>query len=300
MKAAIVNETPNTRTAEFSDAMVSTYETWAEPLSARLAKVALGRTTVSAGDRVLDIGAGTGALTLQAAALGARVTAIDLSSAMVARLTQRLAPYPECKVLVMDGQALTFDDSTFDAAFSIVSATLFPNWGGALDEAVRVVRPSGWLGIVHWASPYGADIFTILLRALKKLPLPAGSLNAPEITVLRSADEFRAALEARECEVVGVELLDAPSPLPAPESFMDTLDPIYRIFPTYGSLDKHQRDELRILLAEETRRWIKEDVPAGRTAKAHLAIARRVSRPVDHLVSEMERRVERSRSSSSS
>jgi hypothetical protein len=40
---------------------------------------------------------------------------------------------------------------------------------------------------------------------------------------------------------------------------------------------------------EEARRWIKEDVPAGRTAKAHLAIARRLFHPVDHLVSEMER-----------
>ena len=156
-----------------------------------------------------------------------------------------------------------------------MSTTLFPDWGAGLNEAVRVVRPGGWIGIVHWASPYGADIFTILLRALKKLPLPAGSLNAPEITVLRSADEFRAALEARKCEVVKIELLDAPSPLPAPGSFMDTLDPFYRIHPTYRSLDERSRGELRILLAEETRRWIKEDVPAGRTAKAHLAIARR-------------------------
>jgi ubiquinone/menaquinone biosynthesis C-methylase UbiE len=230
---------------------------------------------VSAGDRVLDIGAGTGALTLQATALGARVTAIDLAPNMVDRLTERLAPYPECKALVMDGQALAFEDGAFDATYSVQSTTLFSNRGAALDEAVRVVRLSGWIGIVHWASPYGADIFAILLRALKKLPLPAGSLNAPEITVLRSADEFRTALESRECEVVDVELLDAPSPLPAPESFMDTLDPIYRVLPTYGSLDERQREELRLLLAEETQRWIKEDVPAGRTAKAHLAIARR-------------------------
>jgi 16S rRNA A1518/A1519 N6-dimethyltransferase RsmA/KsgA/DIM1 with predicted DNA glycosylase/AP lyase activity len=92
---------------EFFNAMVGAYKTWAEPLTARLSQVALGRTTVSAGDRVLDIGAGTGALSLQAAALGASVTAIDLASAMVARLNQRLAPYPECKALVMDGEALT-------------------------------------------------------------------------------------------------------------------------------------------------------------------------------------------------
>jgi ubiquinone/menaquinone biosynthesis C-methylase UbiE len=274
-KGAIVKESSIKFTAESFDAMVSTYETWAEPLSSGLAKLALERTTVSAGERVLDIGAGTGALTLQAAALGARVTAIDLAPKMVDRLSERLAPYPECKALVMDGQALTFEDSTFDAAFAIMSATLFPNWAVALDEAVRVVRPGGWIGIVHWASPYGADTFTILLRALKKLPLLVDSLNAPEITALRSADEFRAALEARECAVVGVELVDAPSPLPAPESFMDTLDPFYRIFPTYSSLDEHQRDTLRLLLAEEVQQWIKEDVPAGRTAKAHLAMARR-------------------------
>jgi hypothetical protein len=62
------------------------------------------------------------------------------------------------------------------------------------------------------------------------------------------------AVEARECEVVDVERLDAPSPLPAPDSFMDTLDPIYRSLPTYYSLDEHLRGELRILLAKEARR----------------------------------------------
>jgi predicted RNA methylase len=42
--------------------MASAYETWAEPVSVRLAQVALGKTSVRAGDRVLDTGAGTGAL----------------------------------------------------------------------------------------------------------------------------------------------------------------------------------------------------------------------------------------------
>ena len=91
-----MNENPNTLTAGFFDTMVAASETWAEPLSARLAQVALEQTSVRAGDYVLDIGAGTGALAVQAAELGARVTAIDLSSAMVARLNQRLAPFPEC------------------------------------------------------------------------------------------------------------------------------------------------------------------------------------------------------------
>ena len=67
---ASMNETPNTGTAELFDAMVAAYETWGEPLSARLAQAALEKTSVRAGDCVLDIGAGTGALAHQAAALG--------------------------------------------------------------------------------------------------------------------------------------------------------------------------------------------------------------------------------------
>jgi SAM-dependent methyltransferase len=180
----------------------------------------------------------------------------------------------------MDGEALTFEDSTFDAAFSVLSTTLFSNWSAGLDEAVRVIRPGGWVGIVHWASPEGADIFTILSRALKQLSLPTGSPDAPKLTALMSVHELRAALETRECEVIDVERIDAPSTLPTPESFMDTLDPIYRSCRTYQPLDVDLRDELRILFAEEARRWIKEDVPAGRTAKVHLALARRFGRPL--------------------
>jgi hypothetical protein len=151
---------------------------------------------------------------------------------------------------------------------------------------------------VHWASPQGSDIFAIFLRALKKLALP-DSPDAPKLAEL-SAHDLRGALEDRKCEVMEVELLDALGPLPTPEKFMDTLDPFYRVHPTYRSLDEHLRGELRILLADEARRWIKEDVPAGRTAKAYLAIARRLFRPGDYLVSEAESVVGGSHASRSS
>ena len=124
---------------------------------------------------------------------------------------------------------------------------LVSRWGAGLDEAVRVVRPGGWIGIVHWANPQGADIFSILSRALKKLPLPTDSPDRPKVTVIMSVHELRDALEARECEVMDVERLDAPSPLPTPESFMDMLNHVYRTFATYRSLGEH----LRGLLVEQ-------------------------------------------------
>jgi hypothetical protein len=138
----------------------------------------------------------------------------------------------------------------------------------------------GWLGVVHWAKPEGADIFTILSRALKQLPLPTGSPDEPKLTALMSAHELRAALEARGSEVKEVERLDAPSPLPPPESFMDTLDPIYSSLPAYRLLDETMRSELRVLLGQEARRWVEQTVPAGRTAKVHLALARRSGQPL--------------------
>ena len=61
---------------------------------------------------------------------------------------------------------------------------------------------------------------------------------------------------------------------------MDTLDSIYGTFSTYRLLDETMRGELRVLLAREARRWVEEDVPAGRTAKAHVALARRSGRPL--------------------
>jgi ubiquinone/menaquinone biosynthesis C-methylase UbiE len=63
----------------------------------------------------------------------------------------------------MDGQALTFEDSTFDAAFSILSATLFPDWSAGLDEAVRVVRLGGcwgsYIGQTHMARISSASFY---------------------------------------------------------------------------------------------------------------------------------------------
>ena len=66
-------------------------------------------------------------------------------------------------------------------------------------------------------------------------------------------------------------------PIAAAGNFMDALDPIYNVLPTYRLLHQTMRAELRILLAGEALRWVEPDVPAGRTAKVHLALARRLN-----------------------
>jgi len=59
--------------------------------------------------RLLDVACGSGALSIPAARLGARVTGADLSPDMIQRLTaQALAEGPNLEGRVMDGQALEF------------------------------------------------------------------------------------------------------------------------------------------------------------------------------------------------
>lgn len=63
------------------------------------------------GTRVLDIGAGRGAISAAAAARGCRVTAVDAAPAMVARLARE---HPDVRASVMDAHRLAFGDASFE------------------------------------------------------------------------------------------------------------------------------------------------------------------------------------------
>ncbi len=90
-----------------------------------------------AGERVLDIGCGRGAVLLAAARrVGAagQAVGIDLSPAMIAN----------CRtVAAMDAQRLAFAAASFDAVLSGFMLFLCPAPQRALEHALRVLRPGG-------------------------------------------------------------------------------------------------------------------------------------------------------------
>lgn len=99
---------------------------------------------IMAGDNVLDIGAGTGRLSMEAFRVGANVTAVDTSKDMLAVINKK---EKRINTVVVQDEKLPFDDESFDKVISCEVMVHFVNWKNFLKEHCRVVKNGGY--IVH-------------------------------------------------------------------------------------------------------------------------------------------------------
>ncbi|WP_196279304.1 class I SAM-dependent methyltransferase [Catellatospora vulcania] len=93
-----------------------------------------------AGCRVLDLGAGRGALTAPALARGCAVTAVDAAPAMVERLS---ADHPAATAYVMDAEDLDLPADSFDLVVSSFVIHVLDRPAAGVAEAYRVLAPGG-------------------------------------------------------------------------------------------------------------------------------------------------------------
>ncbi|KUH85377.1 hypothetical protein AU186_01140 [Mycobacterium sp. GA-1999] len=110
---------------------------------------------VRAGDRVLDVAAGSGNAAIPAAKLGAVVTASDLTPELFDAGRRIAAEHGvDVEWVEADAEALPFADDSFDIVMSCVGAMFAPHHQDTADEMLRVVRPGGTIGMINW-TPQG-------------------------------------------------------------------------------------------------------------------------------------------------
>jgi SAM-dependent methyltransferase len=135
----------------------SMVETFLTPLGPRLVEAA----GIQAGQRVLDVAAGTGNASIPAAERGAEVTASDLTPELLdaGRIRARAAGV-ELDWVEADAEHLPFDDASFDVVMSAIGAMFAPHHQAAADELVRTCRPGGTIALLSW-TPDGmlGDLF---------------------------------------------------------------------------------------------------------------------------------------------
>lgn len=150
------------------DRVAPAFDELLTPPNSALGDELLRRNGVGAGMRVLDVAAGTGALAIPAARLGAEVVATDISPVMIERLTARArAEGLAIDARVMDGHALDLDDDAFDLAASQHGVSLFPDMARGLREMVRVTRSGGRVLIVAVGPLPQAEFLTFFLGAVR-------------------------------------------------------------------------------------------------------------------------------------
>lgn len=110
------------------------------------------RAGIAPGQKVLEVGAGTGFVALEAArALGpeGQLVALDIEPRMIERLRQNLLVEGIANVECKLGDAAKVDaaDDTFDCVYFVTALGEVPDKQGALWEAYRVLKPGGTLSV---------------------------------------------------------------------------------------------------------------------------------------------------------
>src|SRR3954462_6156034 len=126
-----------------------------------------------AGQKVLDVAAGNGNITLAAARRWCEVISTDYVPALLERGRERAAAERlTVEFREADAEALPFGDASFDVVVSTFGVMFTPDQDKAAAELARVCKPHGKIGLANW-TPQG--FIGQLFKTLgKHLPPPAG------------------------------------------------------------------------------------------------------------------------------
>ncbi|GHF45983.1 class I SAM-dependent methyltransferase [Seohaeicola zhoushanensis] len=175
----------------------------------------LDRAALRPGQRVLDIGCGTGASVLAAAAAvgpTGHVLAADISELLLSRARERTAHLPNVELVPADAQVHRFGPDDRDAVISRFGVMFFEDTTAALANMARTLKPEGAMTFAAWGALDRNPWFTVPhIAAINRLGRPPRTdRNAPGPLAFHDTDRvlgmFRDAGLNAEAEVVELDL----------------------------------------------------------------------------------------------
>ncbi|RJO72520.1 class I SAM-dependent methyltransferase [Nocardia panacis] len=195
------------------------FESGGAPVTARLLELG----GVRAGQRVLDIGTGTGQPALTAAAVvgpAGRVVGIDLAPEMIALAADRAPANAEFRV--GDADSMEFPDASFDVVLSRWGLMFAVDRTALFRTVERVLTRGGVLAAAVWAEPAAAPMMSLGYRVLaERLELPTGPAGAPGPFSMADPDLIAAELAEAGFAEVSVQLYEVPFLVESPGRYAE-------------------------------------------------------------------------------
>jgi trans-aconitate methyltransferase len=203
-----------------------------------------------AGERILDLGCGDGALTAKLQAMRCKIVGVDGSAEQV-EAARKLG----IDARVMDGESLSFE-SEFDAVFSNAALHWMRKPDAVIAGVWRALRPGGRFVAEMGGHGCVAKIRKALVEALNRRGID-GEAAVP--WYFPTVEEYSAKLKTAGFSINFIALIPRPTPLPGDitgwletfgESFTASLPPSERV-----AYIAEVREALRPLLCNEEGKW---------------------------------------------
>jgi SAM-dependent methyltransferase len=214
-------------------------------------------------------------LTLEVASRVARVDAIDFSPGMLSMLeaARKERGIENVTAQQADGQALPFEDATFDAGFSMFGLMFFPDRLRGFRELHRVLKPGARAAVSSWAPVDQSPLMIAMFGALRAAD-PTRSPPAPNLLNLENPALFAQEMTDAGFRDVEVRRLTHAFTIRDPETFWRNLTlssaPIVLLKQRLGAEEWERQSALALA-------WLREHLPEPRelTTTAHLGVGTR-------------------------
>ena len=197
------------------------------------------------GERILDLGCGTGHLTGKIAEARAHVVGVDRSPEMIAQAREK---YPALRFEVMDARELVLDGN-FDAVFSNATLHWINEPGRVVTGIAKLLKPGGRFVAEFGGKGNTGELLKAVARVWTKHAVPG---PPPRPWYYPTIAEYSGLLEKHGLEVTYAVLFDRPTPLDDGErGLRNWLDMFGASF--VASLPEATRNQLRDELERELR-----------------------------------------------